>query len=1055
MKRGALLFTLRLLLLAALFIPRTVWALDPNRAVADAVRRAFGVAEGLPSISVLAVAQTPDGYMWMGTQSGLVRFDGHTFTVFDAHNVPALATGETIRRIAVAQNGSLWLATDGAGLVHYENGSFTAYTVREGLASDHVNTIAVDARDVVWIGTSVGLQMLEGGRIAKPPTARELEGRVVGSIYADTDGSLWVGIIGGGTLHLSGDRAERVTVEQGTADSKMNAAVRDRRGTLWYATRNVVFRQEGDRFVEVLRSPAASQHVDALYVDRHDTVWVGFNRGGLRAIVAGKPRTEALPPELADAWITSIVEDHEGGLWLGGFTSGVTVLHDASFRVLQSAKGSLFVFAVLETRDRSLWIGGPDRLLVRFRDGQETRFTDEDDLPRGDIWALHEDGAGGIVIGHSAGASFWDGTRLRSLPQMEGMPSGRRVYSFAGRADDLWLASLPGVLHWDGKALHQYGKKDGLPSDVAASLFQARDGTTWVGTFDGPARFVDGHFEEPPGNDGPLRANVFAFDEDASGTLWIASFSGLARYKNGRITKFKPSSGLPVSLNRIIVDRLGNLWLAAATGICMAPLVDLESAADGDPGRTIPHLRCFDESHGLRSRETNCGGRSVIELADHRLAFGTTDGLAIVDPAHLVTNLVEPPVAIQEFEIDGAHQPSADRTIVAAGARHVRFQYAALTYVAPKRVHYRYRLEGYDRDWVDGRDSRVAQYTNLAPGDYRFVVLAENGDGVWSQRGAAISFHKKAHFYETRWFLFLASAMVVGSGAGTYKLRVRRLKAAARLLESTVVERTRELQKAVGELEESHQALQEKDERIYGDLLQAKSFQQAMLSTLPHAERAAFAAHYEAAEIVGGDIYDVTEIEPGWFRIFMADTTGHGIQASLRTMVIKAEYDRLKTIARTPSALLSQLNTHLASNLEGKVGATACCIDLRMTSGGADVTYSNAGHPEVLRLGKEVGRLYMPGMYLGFFPEIEYEQQDCRLDPGDALLVYSDGATELFDEAGAMFGIERLSEATSSALSPSADAQAALDTVAAALTAFRGTAAAPDDITLLLVVMRP
>jgi serine phosphatase RsbU (regulator of sigma subunit) len=588
-------------------------------------------------------------------------------------------------------------------------------------------------------------------------------------------------------------------------------------------------------------------------------------------------------------------------------------------------------------------------------------------------------------------------------------------------------------------------------------LFQTRDGATWVGTFDGPARFVAGRFEEPPGSDGPVRGNVFAFEEDATGTLWMATFSGLARYKNGLVTRFKPSSGLPVSLNRIIADRLGNLWLAASTGICMAPLRELEEAADTDAGRPIANLRCFDESHGLRSRETNCGGRSVIELRDHRLAFGTTDGLAIVDPAHLVKNMAEPPVAIQELEVDGKRQPAGDQAIVPAGTRHVRFQYAALTYFAPKRVHYRYKLEGYDRDWVDARESRAAQYTNLSPGDYRFVVLAENGDGVWNERGAAIALHKNAYFYETRWFLLLASGVVIGGAAGAYGLRVRRLKATARLLESTVIERTRELRNAVGELEQSHKALEqshkaleEKDERINGDLLQAKAFQRAMLSTLPRSESVTFAAHYEPAEIVGGDIYDISEIEPGWFRIFLADTTGHGIQASLRTMVIKAEYDRLKTVVRTPSALLSQLNTQLASNEDRKVGATACCIDLRVTARGADVTYANAAHPEVFRLGKEIDSLYVPGMYLGLASSIEYVDKEWRLEPGEALLVYSDGASELQNADDAMFGSDCLAEAARTAIAQSADLQAALDIINATLTAYRGARPADDDITLLL-----
>jgi len=201
---------------------------------------------------------------------------------------------------------------------------------------------------------------------------------------------------------------------------------------------------------------------------------------------------------------------------------------------------------------------------------------------------------------------------------------------------------------------------------------------------------------------------------------------------------------------------------------------------------------------------------------------------------------------------------------------------------------------------------------------------------------------------------------------------------------------------------------------------------------------------------VGGDIYDISEIEPGWFRIFLADTTGHGIQASLRTMVIKAEYDRLKTGMRTPSALLSQLNTQLASNKHRKVGATACCIDLRLVAGGAVVTYSNAAHPEVFRLGQEVDSLYVPGMYLGLSADMEYTDTECRLEPGHALLVYSDGAIELQNADNAMFGSDCLAETARAAIARGDDVQAALDTINAKLTAYRGARAADDDITLLL-----
>jgi serine phosphatase RsbU (regulator of sigma subunit) len=382
--------------------------------------------------------------------------------------------------------------------------------------------------------------------------------------------------------------------------------------------------------------------------------------------------------------------------------------------------------------------------------------------------------------------------------------------------------------------------------------------------------------------------------------------------------------------------------------------------------------------------------------------FATTEGLAVVDPEHLPHNDVPPPVLVEEVRVNQARARDGER--LAAGAREFELRYAAPSFAVPERVRFKYRLDGFDADWVAAGSRRVAYYTNLAPGAYTFRVMAANEDGVWNDSGARFAFSVAPYFHQTRTF-WAAVILAIGAAVyGVFRLRTRQLHARAAVLEQHVRERTVELSHANAELEA-------KDRRKQRDLLQAQSFQQRLLPALPYSPAVRFAAGYQPADVVGGDIYDVSELAPGRFRLFLADTTGHGVQASLRTMVLKTEYDRLKRTAASPAALLSALNAVLIASFPAlEMRCSAVCVDLVVTSGGAPhAIYANAAHPPMLHVGPNgIDEVYIASAFLGMMDDPEFEEKTIALSAADRIVLTTDGLLEQENGRDEAFGFDRV-----------------------------------------------
>ncbi len=682
-------------------------------------------------------------------------------------------------------------------------------------------------------------------------------------------------------------------------------------------------------------------------------------------------------------------------------------------RVAPAGGGALndaVVMSMSPAHAGGLWVGTEGHGLGLLERDRYVTVEGSGQLPNDTIRALHEDASGDLWIGtYGSGLTrFRDGTFSRLGPEA-GFPNVV-VTSFAEGSDHaLWVGTERG-----GLVVLRGGKPEvdaSLAADIIESLYV--DGADlWIGTYGGGLLL---RREAAPGGLAPAR----------------------------KLTRFTTRDGLGDDVFYAIADdEQGFLWTTSNRGIFRTSKQELRDLADGR--RAYVSSVAFKTADGMKSSECNSGSPGAVRTRDGRLWFPTTKGVARVDPAHLPRNTVVPPVLVEQMDVNRSPVDLAHSRELAPESKDFAFTYTALSFAAPERVRFKYRLDGFDRDWVDAGTRRVAYYTNLAPGHYRFRVIAANDDGVWNEEGAEVAFDLAPRFVQTAPFFVLVGAALQLAGAGVVRLRVRQLRARADELEEKVEERTIQLAT-------TNQLLKEKDERLHEDLLRAREFQQRILPRLPDGNGLRFSAVYKPADLVGGDLYDVCAIRPGRIRVLVADTTGHGVQASLRTMVLKTEYDRIKLDTATPRQALEELNRSVtAAYPKLEMRCSGCCFDLEMDADGVlNVFYANAAHPPLLRVsGGAVEEVYAIGTFLGIVESATFGEAEVRLKRGDLLVAYTDGLCEQEDASRRAFGLEGVEAVLRARSLDAAGATAALEQ---ALAIFAGGRALDDDVLVLCV----
>jgi len=862
------LFTLTLLLVLATS-PTVSRALTAAKPLREYSRQSWQTESGLPQNTVHAVLQTRDGFLWIATEGGLVRFDGQDLVTFDTANTPELHSN-LINDLAEDDRGTLWIATTD-GLLSLTpdplHPRFTTNTTADGLPSNNVHTLRKLPGGLLIL-TSAGAALLRSGHlqplaglttdiaptlVAAAPNGtlwiaanRQILALAPGAtattsifstaqipaaigalqtIAATAHGDLWVGGHTGLAL-LSHNHPPLLLHPAPSAD--ITALLPQSNDALWIGTAAGLSQYTNGSLHAIPAQPTA--HILQLFQDRSKSLWIASDRGLDRLDRLAPTDAPQLPsqPPLPISGILSIFEDREGDMWFGTDAAGLTVLREQPFSTLTAADGlssDLVRTVFQDSQDHSgtRWIG-TDRGLDRLHAGKlsslpglqgtvvlalaETNPESASNAsPHPDLW-----------IGTPDGLYRLHDSRLTHLTTADGLPDDFVRSLFADTDGTLWIGTRNGLAHLDpaahdsAAAFATYSRLDGLGSDVIGTILRTRSGTLWVGTLGGLSRLDRTRFRNythaPNAPQGLSGDAITTLHEDRQGTLWIAAHdAGLTRLRNGVFTPIHaPQGKLPEEIFSILeasdsASEEGSqqaaaptLWLGSSHGVYRVSLEALNALAD----KQSPTLSTtfFGTADGMKIAECSSGGHPAgWRMQDGSLWFATLKGAAFLHPASGFDNTVPPLTAIEQVLIDGpeggkpaATVPAAAPLAIPPGTEHLTLHYAGLSFAAPQKVHFRYKLEGFDRDWIDAGTRRTAFYTNLSPGKYRFLVYAANNDGVWSLAPAALPFTLQPHLYQTRWFLLLCGLALVALSYLIYRSRVRFL---ASQYQAVLAERTR------------------------------------------------------------------------------------------------------------------------------------------------------------------------------------------------------------------------------------------------------------------------
>ncbi|WP_263384208.1 ligand-binding sensor domain-containing diguanylate cyclase [Granulicella arctica] len=785
--------------------PSALLGLDAHKALSQYVQTRLTDQNGLPQSSVSAIAQTKDGYLWFGTEEGLARYDGTRVTVFDTASHKELKDN-LVLALRASRDGSLWVGTR-SSVSRYKDGVFRPYIS----AASTINSIFESSDGRIWVASMNGLYVIKDGQVRLFGLRDGLPDVHIYAIAQGPDGTLWLGTDKG--LVGLGDFKHKVFHTYGPAEGLPNQPVMAlamcRNGSLWLGMQSNVLHWKGSLLGSwVPPGVPKDARIGAMLADRDGAVWVGYTHNGLAVYRNGGWIRSGSHEELPSQDISSLFEDGSGHVWIGMLQNGVAELRDGIFSNLGVREGLAEdrVWSVIETQDGSMWVGTNSKGLEQITTtGAIHHFTTQNGLPAGPVYSLMEARDGSLWMGFEDGAlaHFKDGhfTVFRD-------PKSQRGYLISIRQEatgDLLLGfhEEDGLVRFRDGSFQHYK----LPGMLNVSVI-ASDGSIWVGADHSGITHIQGDkLTNYTTKDGLLSNFSQTLYLDRDGVLWAGtSPGGLNRIKNGRVTTYSVAQGLyGLTIGAIVEDDFGNLWMTCNKGIFRVSKKELNDYADGKIKAV--HSEVYGTADGMRKAECNFGQPSAWKSRDGHLWFTTTAGIASADERRIVAQDTLSAVLVEEVLYRHAPVVVQNSSVYVHGSGDLEFRFTSPNFEMPDRLRFRYRLEGFDNDWIDIDNRRIAYYTKLPPGHYSFRVQTTVGDADWNAAAVPITIMLEPHLWQTVWFRGFCGLLLLLIFVSCYRVRIRYLMVRTQLLEKKVEERTQELQEAVRVTEAAHQAL--------------------------------------------------------------------------------------------------------------------------------------------------------------------------------------------------------------------------------------------------------
>jgi signal transduction histidine kinase/ligand-binding sensor domain-containing protein len=735
--------------------------------------------DGLPQNTIYAMTQTRDGYLWLTTYDGLVRFDGVRFTVFDKGNTKGILSNR-FTCIYEDTEGVLWIGTEYGGLVRYAGGEFKTFADTDGLPSKSLRYIQQDDQGNLVVSADTGIFCLRSNKF-EPCISGEWARYF--RVHWGKSGAKWIIDKNGLDKIKNGKTIHHPIQWRDNAVDEIQF-FEDVSGDLWIGAADaVIYRITDDGIIRYSREGGervenGTVTINALGsvtgADADGNIWLSNSGSG---VVVFNPQTRdfkqfTTADGLSSNSIKSIFRDREGTLWIGTDNRGLNRITKQFIRTISDKDGmkETNVYPVLEDSAGNVWVGASNGL-SRIKDGAVTNY--EQFIG---VQALYEDRVGRVWIGFEQRAGYFENGRFTEMTDVLGRLSFTSIHQ--DRTGCFWFGGDYGLVRFkDGNVTH-YTVKEGLPSDEIKLVHEDLRGTVWLATYGGLVQIKDNKFITLTEADGLVSNRVRTITEDADGTFWIGTYDGgISRFKDGKFFNYTTANGLfNNGAFRILEDFRGNFWISSNRGIYRVSKSQLNDFADGK----IPALTsiAYGTQDGMLNTECN-GGRQPagIKSRDGRLWFPTQQGVVVVDPEAIPFNSIAPPVVIESLKIDNQSVSFPHSAIeIQPGQANLEIAYTGLSLIKSDQVRFKYKLAGINDEWIDAGTRRTAYFSYLPPGNYTFTVIAANSDGVWNTEGKQVRVRVVPPFYRTWWFISLLALSVAVLTLSVYKIRVSQLK---------------------------------------------------------------------------------------------------------------------------------------------------------------------------------------------------------------------------------------------------------------------------------------
>ena len=788
-------------LLLLFFAVGSASAVDPSRHISQYAHTAWRIQDGVLSGAPNAISQTADGYVWIGTESGLVRFDGVRFVSWTPPDGKHLPSSD-VTSLLGARDGSLWIGMEG-GLSHWDNRELTTYLIEP----TRIDSIIEDRNGAVWFVRTRLSDAAEGGLCQITGTGVKCYGKADGvsgsdgaaSLVEDSLGNFWIGsdtaVVRWKPGSTSTFNLGELKSKQGINGAKSLAVNPD--GTVWVGI-DLAGRGLGlEQIVQGTMKPFVVPELDGstlqvfgLFLDHENALWIGTQNQGIYRVRGRKVDHFYSADGLSSDSVNRFYEDREGNLWVST-TKGIDCFRDVRVATFSPREGlaTTEVDSVLATQDDTIWIGGAEALEALHQDSVSSIHAGKG-LPGNQVTSLLADHKDRLWVGVDRTMTIYENARFRRIDR----PDGKSIGLVVGMTEDvdhnIWVETTGPprtLLRFHDLKVEEEFPVPQLPA--ARKVAADPEGGIWLGLMNGDlARYRQGkteifHFN----HDGDSRVNQLIVNSD--GSVLGATPLGLVGWKEGKQQTLTVRNGLPCdSVYALITDRKGDLWLYMQCGLVHIAGGEIQRWW-GQPENTV-ELKTLDAFDGVQPGRAPFGG--AARSPDGRLWFANGVVLQMIDPDHLTENVLPPPVHVEGLTADRRNYPFGKDLRLPALTRDLEIDYTALSFVAPQKVRFRYKLEDHDATWQEAGTRRQAFYNDLRPGHYRFRVMACNNDGVWNEVGATLDFGIAPAWYQTNWFRAFCLVSAGFIVCVIYRVRVRQIsKAIGARFDERLAERTR------------------------------------------------------------------------------------------------------------------------------------------------------------------------------------------------------------------------------------------------------------------------